>query len=62
VTPAIDLLSLVTAERVGELWLARRDTARLLAIGGVETAGEHYPVTVILHAAWLAGLWWARSS
>jgi methyltransferase len=58
VTPAIILLSSVTAERLGELWLARRNTARLLANGGVESASEHYPFIVLLHAAWLAGLWW----
>ena len=57
-TPATILLSLVTVERLGELWLARRNTARLLANGGVESAAEHYPIIVLLHAAWLAGLWW----
>lgn len=51
------LLALVTAERLGELWLARRNTAALLAQGAVEIAPGHYPVIVALHAAWLAGLW-----
>lgn len=54
---AVFLLTLVTAERVGELWLARRNTRELLAHGGVEHAAGHYPMIVALHAFWLAGLW-----
>ena len=51
------ILALVTAERLAELWLARRNTARLLARGAVEHAPGHYPLIVGLHALWLAGLW-----
>jgi methyltransferase len=58
VTSAIILLSLVSAARLGELWLARRNTARLLAAGGFESGSEHYPLIVVLHALWLASLWW----
>ncbi len=57
VTPATVLLVLVTAERLGELWLARRNTALLIATGGHEVAPGHYPLIVALHTAWLAGLW-----
>ena len=56
-TGAIVLLALVTAQRRGELVLARRNTARLLAQGGVEHGAAHYPAIVALHAAWLGGLW-----
>jgi len=62
-TPALLLLSIVTAERLGELWLARRNTTALLANGAFEVAPEHYLVIVLLHAVWLAGLWligWAN--
>ena len=38
--------------------MARRNTARLLSCGGVETGAAHYPLIVILHGTWLAGLWW----
>jgi hypothetical protein len=38
VTPAVLLLALVTAERLAELWLARRNTAALLAKGAFEVA------------------------
>lgn len=62
-TPATILLCLVTAERLAELWLARRNTVALLSRGGVQVAVGHYPLIVLLHALWLAGLWvfaWAR--
>ena len=49
---------LVTFERLAELWLANRNTKRLLAAGGHEAAAGHYPLIVVLHAAWLATLWW----
>ena len=55
--PAIALLAFVTLERLGELWLARRNTAALLRQGAAEHAGAHYPMIALLHAAWLAGLW-----
>jgi methyltransferase len=58
VTLSIVVLILVTAQRLGELVVARRNTARLLARGGVETGAAHYPLIVVLHGAWLAGLWW----
>lgn len=54
---SVALLALVTAQRLGELVLARRNTRRLLARGAVETGAGHYPFIVALHAAWLAGLW-----
>jgi methyltransferase len=55
---SIVILALVTLQRGGELVLARRNTARLLARGAVEAGAEHYPIMVGLHGAWLAGLWW----
>lgn len=54
---AILILALVTAQRLGELAMARRNTARLLAAGGIEIGAGHYPIIVALHAAWLTGLW-----
>jgi methyltransferase len=55
--PAIYLLAFVTAERLAELWLARRNTAALLAKGAYEVRPGHYKLIVLLHAAWLGGLW-----
>ncbi|HEX6742465.1 MAG TPA: isoprenylcysteine carboxylmethyltransferase family protein [Sphingomicrobium sp.] len=59
-SPALNLLilALVTLQRLGELWLARRNTRRLLAQGATEHASGHYPLIVAVHALWLATLWW----
>ena len=54
---SILVLAFVTLQRLGELVLARRNTARLLAKGAFEVGAAHYPLIVILHAAWLLGLW-----
>jgi methyltransferase len=54
---SIVILGLVTAQRLGELLLARRNTRRLLAAGGIERGADHYPLMVGLHGAWLLGLW-----
>ena len=56
--PGIALLAFVTFQRLSELPVARRNTARLLAAGAHEVAPGHYPLVVALHAAWLATLWW----
>jgi methyltransferase len=58
VTINIAILAFVTLERIAELWLARRNTQRLLVSGAREYAAAHYPLIVALHAAWLAVLWW----
>lgn len=58
------ILGAVTAQRLVELVIARRNTRRLLDQGAVETGAEHYPLIVGLHAAWLIGLWvlaWDRA-
>ena len=54
----IVILALVTIERIGELWLANRNTKRLLAEGAREHGAWHYLLIVALHAAWLLSLWW----
>lgn len=46
----------VALQRLGELALARRNTARLFAQGGVEYGAAHYPALVVLHTAWLLSL------
>jgi methyltransferase len=51
------ILTLVTAQRIGELALARRNTARLMAQGAIEFGGSHYPYIIAMHAAWLLTLW-----
>jgi methyltransferase len=54
---SVCLLGFVTAERVAELFLAGRNTNRLLKRGAREVASSHYPLIVALHAVWLGGLW-----
>ncbi|MEX6507670.1 isoprenylcysteine carboxyl methyltransferase family protein [Jiella sp. M17.18] len=51
------ILGYVTLQRLGELWIARRNTARLLAEGAIEVAAPHYALIVAVHAAWLILLW-----
>lgn len=54
----IVILSLVSLQRLVELYIAHRNTGKLLARGGFEVASGHYPLIVLLHAVWLAGLWY----
>jgi methyltransferase len=56
-TLAIIILILLTLQRLAELVLAKRNTARLLARGGVEKSSGHYAFIVVMHAAWLVMLW-----
>ena len=42
--------------RLAELIHANRNTARLIARGGVELGRKHYPLFVLLHGSWLASL------
>jgi methyltransferase len=54
---SVALLVVVTAQRLLELVISKRNTAELLARGAVEHGAAHYPAMVLLHAAWLIGLW-----
>lgn len=55
---ALPILVFVTFQRLAELVLSARNTARLKARGAYEVGAAHYPVMVALHAAWLGGLWY----
>lgn len=57
VWPHIAVLGFVTLQRVGELRLARANTAALLARGAREVAPGHYPLLVAVQAGWLGCLW-----
>lgn len=50
------LVAFLIVQRLAELALAQRNTARLIAAGGVEFGAAHYPLMVGLHAFWLGGL------
>ncbi|MFD9459325.1 isoprenylcysteine carboxyl methyltransferase family protein [Streptomyces sp. NPDC060027] len=49
------LVAAVAAERVGELFVARRNERWSLARGAVEAGQGHYPAMVALHAGLLVG-------
>jgi methyltransferase len=57
-TTASIILAFVTLQRFSELVIAHRNTSALKARGAIEHGAGHYPVMVLLHATWLAGLWW----
>lgn len=50
------LIALVIVQRLGELWLSRRNGERLLAQGAVELGARHYALIVGLQVLWLATL------
>ncbi|MFC3630814.1 isoprenylcysteine carboxyl methyltransferase family protein [Paracoccus angustae] len=53
---ALAFISFLLLQRAAELVLAGRNTRRLLARGAVEHGAGHYPLIVILHAAWLLAI------
>lgn len=50
------VLGLVALQRLAELALAARNTRALRAAGAIELDASAYPLFVLLHGAWLAGL------
>jgi methyltransferase len=50
------ILALVVAQRLVEIVYAERNTRALLARGAVEIGRAHYPLIVLLHAAWLTAI------
>jgi methyltransferase len=57
VTSAEFILALVTLQRAAELVISSRNTEKLRARGAFEVAPRHYPLIVVVHAAWLISLW-----
>ncbi|WP_311758453.1 isoprenylcysteine carboxyl methyltransferase family protein [Paracoccus broussonetiae] len=53
---ALAFIAFLLLQRLGELVLARRNTARLLAQGAIEYGAAHYPLIVLLHGAWLLAI------
>jgi methyltransferase len=54
--PLVWILGLVVIQRLVELVVASRNTARLLARGGREVGAAHYPLFILLHASWLVAV------
>ena len=59
---AYAIVLLVVMQRLGELVLANRNTRRLKAQGAVEIGAGHYPLIIVLHAAWLLAVLWLLPS
>ncbi|MDY0959097.1 isoprenylcysteine carboxylmethyltransferase family protein [Sphingomonas sp. CFBP8993] len=53
------IMAFVTLQRLSELVIAKRNTARLMAAGAREYGANHYPVMVAMHTAWLLALWFS---
>lgn len=49
-------LGFIIVQRLSELVIANRNTARLLARGAQEVGVSHYPVMVTMHSSWIACL------
>lgn len=52
----------VALQRLAELAYARRNEARLRALGAIEAGAGHYPLLILLHGAWLLTLFAAAAS
>ena len=50
------VIGFLIAQRLAELWLANRNTARLMADGAIEHGREHYFLFVTLHTGWLVAM------
>lgn len=50
------VMALVALQRLIEIFYAERNTRALLARGAVEVGRAHYPLIVLLHAAWLVAI------
>ena len=53
---AYAIIAAVAIQRLVEVAWAGRNTARLKARGAVEVGARHYPLIVLLHAAWLCAM------
>jgi methyltransferase len=53
---AYAVIAAVVLQRLAELIYANRNTRALLLRGGIEVGREHYPLFVLLHAAWLLAI------
>lgn len=54
--PALLFVAFLIVQRLGELVIAKRNTARLMAAGAVEHGADHYAVIVLLHTTWIAAI------
>lgn len=53
---AVLFLAFIIVQRLSELVIAKRNTARLMARGAYEVGAGHYPVMVAMHSGWIVCL------
>ena len=55
---AVDVIvGLVALQRLAELVYAEHNTTALKRNGAIEVGRSHYPLIVVLHAAWLVSIY-----
>lgn len=59
--PELSVLTLIflifiVTQRLGELYIAKKNTAALMAKGAVEYGAWHYPIMVSMHSLWVLAL------
>lgn len=54
--PSAAFIAFLVLQRLAELGVARRNTARALRLGAREHGAAHYPLIVALHTAWLLAI------
>lgn len=55
-TATLLFLAFIIIQRLSELVIAKRNTARLLVKGAYEVGAEHYPLLVAMHSLWIVCL------
>ncbi len=55
-TATLLFLAFIIIQRLSELVIAKRNTARLLVKGAYEVGAEHYPLMVAMHSLWIVCL------
>ena len=55
-TGALLFIAFLIVQRLGELVIAKRNTARLMERGAKEYAPEHYPIIVAVHTLWVLAI------
>lgn len=53
---AVLFLSFIIVQRLSELVIAKRNTAKLMERGATEYGAEHYPFMVSMHTCWILAL------
>ena len=53
---ALCFIAFLIAQRLIELVIAKRNTARLIEKGAYEVGANHYPLMIVIHSAWVVAI------